>query len=139
MALYLDASVIVAITVSEGRSDEAFALTRTQRERMTSDFGFAESCSAVARRIRTGQLADEDAMSAWRRLDQMRASWLPSLPLLPTDIATAEALIRRLDLKLRAPDAIHLAVAARLEATLLTFDAGLADAARVLNRPVLGA
>jgi predicted nucleic acid-binding protein len=41
--------------------------------------------------------------------------------------------LRRLDLTLRAPDAINIALAQRLEATLFTFDAKMAGAAKVLG------
>jgi hypothetical protein len=45
----------------------------------------------------------------------------------------AERLLRRLDLTLRSPDAIHLAVAMRIGSTLATFDRKLAEIARVLK------
>ena len=41
--------------------------------------------------------------------------------------------VRRFDLALRAPDALHLAVARRLDATLVTLDRRLTAAARELG------
>ena len=53
------------------------------------------------------------------------------------DIAFAEAVLRRLDLNLRTPDAIYLAIAQRLGAELATFDIRMADCARQLGIPVV--
>lgn len=50
-----------------------------------------------------------------------------------SDIDAARDLVRHIELKLRAPDAIHLATAQRLGATLATFDVTLASAARALG------
>jgi uncharacterized protein len=41
------------------------------------------------------------------------------------DIQAATAIIRRMNLNLRAPDAINLAIAMRLNASIATFDRGL--------------
>jgi predicted nucleic acid-binding protein len=53
------------------------------------------------------------------------------------DVAVATAFLRRLDLTLRAPDAIHIAIAQRVDATLVTFDQGMATAALALGRAVV--
>lgn len=45
----------------------------------------------------------------------------------------ATAFVRRPDITLRAPDAIHIAAASRLGATLLTLDHGMARAAAALG------
>ena len=57
---------------------------------------------------------------------------------LPVDIAATDArlayiYVRRFDLGLRAPDALHLAIARRLDATLVTLDRRLAAAAGELG------
>ncbi len=53
------------------------------------------------------------------------------------DIKAAEGYIRRLDLTLRAPDAINIAIAQRADAAIATFDAKLAAAARALGATVV--
>lgn len=53
------------------------------------------------------------------------------------DVRTADAIIRRLDLPLRAPDAIHIAIAQRLGAELAIFDEKMAKCARALGAPVV--
>lgn len=49
------------------------------------------------------------------------------------DVAGAIGLLRRLDLALRAPDALHLAITRRTESRVLTFDRIMAGAARKLG------
>jgi predicted nucleic acid-binding protein len=51
----------------------------------------------------------------------------------PGDVAAAQAYLRRLDLTLLTPDAIHIAIAGRISATLVTFDRAMAASARVLG------
>ena len=50
-----------------------------------------------------------------------------------SDIRLAAAYVRRFDLALRAPDALHPAVAERLSVPLVTLDRRLATAARELG------
>ncbi len=49
------------------------------------------------------------------------------------DIQAATATIRRLDLNIRAPDAINLAIAHRIGASIATFDRRMMENARVLG------
>ncbi|MGO8710884.1 MAG: PIN domain-containing protein [Rhizomicrobium sp.] len=49
------------------------------------------------------------------------------------DARLANAFVRRCELMLRAPDALHLAISQRLNATLVTLDGRLASAARELG------
>jgi uncharacterized protein len=49
------------------------------------------------------------------------------------DVRLAGIYVRRFDLGLRAPDAVHIAIARRLDATLVTLDRRLAAAARELG------
>jgi uncharacterized protein len=53
------------------------------------------------------------------------------------DVASAATLLRRLDLPLRTPDAINLAIALRVGAQLLTFDKKMAASARTLGIVVI--
>jgi predicted nucleic acid-binding protein len=53
------------------------------------------------------------------------------------DLRHATQFVRRFDLMLRAPDALHAAVCQRLGPTLVTFDQRLARAAAALGIPVL--
>jgi predicted nucleic acid-binding protein len=52
------------------------------------------------------------------------------------DIAATDRIWRRLDVTLRMPDALHIAITGRLDATLVTFDHIMATAARVSGMAV---
>jgi len=58
------------------------------------------------------------------------------IEIIAADIARAATFLRRLDLILRTPDAIHIAIAERIGATLVTFDRQMAAAARALGMAV---
>ncbi len=55
----------------------------------------------------------------------------------PPDIAAAAGFLRRLDLNLWTADAIHIATAQRVGATLATFDEDMALSAEVLGLDVV--
>ena len=50
-----------------------------------------------------------------------------------SDLRLANHFVRRFELMLRAPDALHAAVCQRMGASLVTLDRRLADAARELS------
>lgn len=50
-----------------------------------------------------------------------------------SDVRLAAQLVRRFELRLRMPDAIHLATCLAMDAQLATFDLGMAKAARQLG------
>jgi predicted nucleic acid-binding protein len=104
-----------------------------------SDFAAAEFTSAVARlvgmRILTGAEARAifDDFEIWRLREADRPGILAS------DVATAASFIRRLDLTLRTADAINIAMAERIGATLATFDIKMGESARAIGVPVASA
>ncbi len=53
------------------------------------------------------------------------------------DVRRAEAALRRLDLTLRAPDALNIMIPQRVDAVLLTFDTKMAASARALGLDVI--
>jgi predicted nucleic acid-binding protein len=50
-------------------------------------------------------------------------------------VSAAEAFLRRLDLNLRTPDALNIAIAQRVGALLVSFDEKMAASARALGTP----
>jgi uncharacterized protein len=52
-------------------------------------------------------------------------------------LKAADAFLRRLDLPLRTPDALNVAIARRIRAELATFDTGMAKSARALGCQVV--
>lgn len=138
MSVYLDASVLVPRLVEAPHSGIVDAyLTANSEELLISDFAAAEVASALSRLVRMRLLATGDASSALNDFDIWRAARSLSVDLQPADARLAYAYVRRFDLKLLAPDALHLAIACRLGATLVTLDSRLAHAARELGTPVV--
>ena len=132
---YLDASVIVALFIEESLTKRARSAIVNQRL-IVSDFAVTELSSAVARRVRMGEITAGDAATLFGNVDAWVGRGAVMERLEPTDLAYATLLVRRLELGLRAPDAVHLAIVTRLNATLVTLDAKLAGAAAALGMAV---
>ncbi len=140
MRVYLDASVIVALLTNDPLTARADTFLRASTPVLVlSDFAAAEFASAVARRVRSGEIAVEDARAAFSALDTWAARTTQRVETTAADVKAAEAALRRLDLTLRTPDALNIAIAQRAGATLATFDTKMADAARALGTEVAAA
>jgi uncharacterized protein len=100
---------------------------------VVSDFGVAEFSSAVGRRVRTRDLTREDGQLAFSNLDTWVARSASQAEVTTADIDAATRILRRLDVNLRTADAIHTAIARRLEATLVTLDRSMAAGAHALG------
>ena len=132
--IYLDASVLVAMITNEPNSIAAVAIRDTHRtELLVSDFAAGEVASALSRRARMNVHSGEDADLIWERFESWRLTETAQMTVSSADVALATTHVRRWDLKLRLPDAIHLATCRRLAVTLATFDVRLADAAKAIG------
>jgi hypothetical protein len=134
LSCYLDASVMLPILVKGPGSAvvDAF-MAAVDQELLVSDFGAAEVASALSRLVRMGRLQSGDGMACLADFDAWRASMTGPADIHAVDVRLAAAHVRRFDLALRAPDALHLAIARRLDATLVTLDRRLAAVARELG------
>lgn len=131
--VYLDASVLVPLFTDDAFSTRADRVLRNGVwHAIVSDYATAEFSSAVARRVRTKELSISEAHDAFSDFD-VWISRAHRVEAQPTDISHAATFIRRLDLPLRTPDALHIAIARRMGASLVTFDDGMASAARALG------
>lgn len=138
MRLYLDANILVALLTPEPLSERALDFVRANRAGLiVSDFAAAEFVSAVARRVRTRETTIEDARRDIADFEAWAARSSEQIKLSAGDVAVATAYLRRLDLTLLAPDALHIAMTQRIEATLVTFDRGMAAAARSLGTAIV--
>ena len=134
MDVYLDASVIVALLTNDMLTDRARRFLQSQRLTLfISDYASAEVASVIARRVRTAELTAAEARAAFDSLDQWTQKFAKPVETISGDIALAAGFIRRLDLTLRAPDAINIAIARRLGIALATFDKGMAPCASALG------
>ncbi len=137
MTLYLDASLLVALLTNDALTARADALLRSCMPTLVvSDFAAAEFASALARRVRTREITADEARLAFANFDiwAARATW--RVETAAADVKAAEAFLRRLDLTLRTPDALNIAITQRVGATLGTFDEKMAGSARALGASV---
>lgn len=134
MIFYLDASVLVPLVITEASSRAVEALLdRYEGKLLVSEFGAAEAASGVSRLVRMGQLAAADATAALDNLDAWRFAATEPVDVTPGDLRLAHLLVRRFELKLRAPDALHVAIAKRLGAQLVSRDGGMRAAAEMVG------
>jgi uncharacterized protein len=112
VSCYLDASFLVALLTAEPFSDlaDTFVLANPD-PLLVSDFASAEFASAIARRVRTRQSTLSDAQKDLSDFDIWAARSARRVDIGPADVAAATAFLRRLDLTLRTPDALHIAIA----------------------------
>jgi uncharacterized protein len=100
---------------------------------VVSEFAAAEVASAISRLARTGRLSAEDAADRLADFDAWRAAATQDLDLQAADVRLANIYVRRFDLMLRAPDALHAAICRRADLVLITLDRRLASAAEALG------
>lgn len=134
MKVHLDTSILVSLFSLDAFTPRADAFLRAAPWLLSiSDFASAEFSAAISRQVRMSHLSLDEARRVFASFDEWRARRPRLVRLEPADIADADAFIRRADVSLRAPDAIHLATARRLGAALATFDARMAVDARTLG------
>ena len=138
MSVYLDASFLVALFVNQrplSARASAF-LEATLPELIVSDFAGAEFASAIARLVRMRALTARQAAGIFADFDAWTSRATTRAETMSTDVGTAAAYLRRITGNLRTPDAINIAMAQRLQATLATFDTRMAGNAAALGLPV---
>jgi predicted nucleic acid-binding protein len=138
VSVYLDASILVALFTEDTQSDKADAFLRTHSAILVvSDFASAEFASALGLRVRMKEIAPEVVRRTFAHFDIWVARATERALTTSADIVCAAAFLRRLDLPLRIPDALNIALAQRVGAELLTFDRKMAANARALGMPVV--
>ena len=134
MTLWLDASVLVSLITRESTSHRIDDLLDREIDMpIVSDFCVAECSAAIARLVRIRERTPEEADELFRHLDTWVDTASALIDVESRDIIVATDFVRRPGIALRAPDAIHIAAAHRLGATLLTLDRGMAQAAAALG------
>jgi predicted nucleic acid-binding protein len=131
---YLDASAILPILVEEAGSAAVDQFISRHDDPLTvSEFASAEVASALSRLVRTGRLTPDDVSLRLSDFDAWRATATLDADLTAADSRLAGVFVRRFDLGLRAPDALHLAICRREGLKLITLDRRMAAAARELG------
>ncbi len=98
-----------------------------------SDFTAAEFAASVSRHVRMSALTSQQGEAVLAKFDEWALRSTTRRLTGPADVAASERLVRRFELKLQAPDALHIAIALADDATLVTFDERQADAMRLLG------
>lgn len=135
MRIYLDANVAIALVLAEENSGRARSMLAGATTLVLSDFARAECVSSLGRFVRAGRLSDRAARRTLLSLDAL-AGRAEGWTLEPGDLARAEGWMRSFTLRLRTPDALHLALALRSGARLATMDRTLAEDAATLGIPL---
>ncbi len=120
MTAWLDTSVLVGLFVAhDGFAARARALAESPGFALVvSDFLSTEFASVIARLTRMNSLHLAGAREIFAEFDAWAAACADPAGVAAIDIQTAKGFIRRLDLNVRAPDAINLAIASRLGAPI---------------------
>jgi len=133
LSFYLDASAILPLLLGEPTNDRLEQFVASHTGHLIGDFAAAEVAAVLSRLVRTRTLNAADANSRLTDFDTWRTAISNSVDLQAVDALLAGAYVRRFDLMLRAPDALHLAITRRVDATLVTLDRRMARAAAELG------
>jgi len=134
VSLYLDASTAVATVIEEVASGAVARFIRAATEPLIlSEFAAAEVASAISRLVRMRQVSSGSAIERLAEFDAWRLSTTIGLECREPDFRLASVFVRRFDLGLRAPDALHAALCRRDDHRLVTLDRRLATAAEAVG------
>lgn len=134
MIAYLDASAIVPQFVKETTSEQVAAFVAgLDTPPAISSLAAGEFASALSRLFRTGILSRDDAVVRLAEFDMWSANRTRSVEIEATDLWRAIQFVRRFELGLRMPDAIHAATCQRHGLRLVTLDTRLGAAATALG------
>jgi hypothetical protein len=133
VSLYLDASVVVPLFVSEPHTARARAILSAGANLIVSDLAAAEFASAVSRLVRMKLMNEDAAKVAFANFDSWIAKAATRVHLDLSDLRATESMLRTLTVPLTTPDAVHVAVALRLRADLATLDTRMAETATKLG------
>lgn len=120
---YLDTSLLVASVSSEATNQRVQAWMRDiERGFVISDWSLAEFASAVMIKQRLGTMLVDQCREAKRWFELFADDVATLLPVSRSAFRRAAELAGTVKLKVRAADALHLAIAKAVGATLCTLD-----------------
>ena len=132
--LYIDTCVLVAVLMPEAHSATAVAfLEQANAPLAISSWSITELHSALGLKVRTKALSPSQAEAVLQGFERSLAPGLLELELEPQDFRNANACLRGWRSRLRAGDALHLAIASGRGATLCSLDAPFVAAAQQLG------
>ena len=134
--LHFDTSFLAPLIFEEATSAkiEAFFAKLPVGELYVSTWPGGASASLIAREVRMGGFAESDALLAIAQFDELVVDSFQVLAPGVADYELAKEYIQHFATKLRAGDAMHLAIASNNGAkTLYTLDEGLLNAAKLMK------
>jgi len=134
--VYLDTSFVLPLFIREASSEKVATLLQqvSPEELAVSLWTKTEFVSALARRVRMGDISTETATSAIIRFTQVLEESCEVLIPNAQDFEIATELLQNFHTGLRAGDALHLALVLNYQAdSLYTLDNGLAKVAADLK------
>jgi len=135
---YLDTSVVISVLTDEAstKKTQAWLEDRSPRDLYVSEWVITEVSSALSMKVRTGALSLDNRAASLAFFRQMAAETFTVLPLTSAHFHAAALLADQHQLGLRAGDALHLALATDVGATLFTLDKRLAEAGKQIGASV---
>lgn len=127
MIAYFDTSALVKLLIEEAGSDTAEQAWHAANARVCCTIGFAEAAAAISRSWRMRRIDDATTHAL---LDGLDGLWTGIARVLPDDELARSAARLAVLSGLRGYDAVHLAAAIEVHATLVAADGALLTAAR---------
>jgi predicted nucleic acid-binding protein len=137
--VYIDTSIFVGALTAEPRTREIqnWLAGHAADETTTSDWTLTEFSSALAKKARIGDITAIQRKAVRAAFRKHIEKTVTILPVSRKAYRLAADFVDRSRMALRAPDALHLAVAAERGITLCTLDRRLAEAGAALGADTL--
>lgn len=137
--IYVDTSALLPVFIREAKSEAVIAWLESSGERLAiSEWSLVEFASAAAIKVRTGQTAASLAKQAAARFQGFAQKHCTVAVPGRAEFRRAAEMAADQDLKLRAGDALHLAIAGSLNVQgILSLDDAMTESARSLGMNVV--
>lgn len=137
--IYIDTSALVPVFVREPKSEAIIGWLESSGERLAiSEWSLVEFASAAAIKVRTGQVAPNLAKQSTARVHEFAQKHCTVAVPGREEFRRAAELAGDGTLKLRAGDALHLAIAESLSAQgILCLDDAMIESAKSLGMKVV--